>query len=56
MTKLVTAFSIVALGLAALAVVTPLMTRLASALVPLVLVGGLVAGVLRVVWAYTRRW
>jgi hypothetical protein len=44
------------IGLAALAVAGPALARLASALVPLVLVGGVVAAVLRLVWTYTRRW
>jgi hypothetical protein len=55
-TKLVTAVAALILGLGLLSVGAPLLARLAGALVPLVLVGGLVAGVLRVVWAYTRRW
>jgi hypothetical protein len=36
--------------------VTPALTRLAGALVPLVLVVGIVVAVLRVVWTATQRW
>jgi hypothetical protein len=39
-----------------LALAAPALGRLAAGLVPLLLVGGIVAGVLRVVWAVTRRW
>jgi hypothetical protein len=35
---------------------TPAITRLTGALVPLVIVVGIVAAVCRVVWAATRRW
>jgi hypothetical protein len=35
---------------------TPAITRLTGALVPLVLVAGIVVAVLRIVWAATRRW
>jgi hypothetical protein len=44
------------LGLAALVVASPTLTRLTSALVPLVLVVGIVAAVLRLAWSYTRKW
>jgi hypothetical protein len=35
---------------------TPAIARLTGALIPLVLVIGIVVAVLRVVWAATRRW
>jgi hypothetical protein len=35
---------------------TPAITRLTGALIPLVLVVGIVVAVLRLVWAATRRW
>lgn len=50
-----TLFLIVAV-LATVAVAAPALTRLLGALVPLVLVAGIVAAVLRLIWAYTRRW
>lgn len=40
----------------ALAVGAPVLTDLASSLVPLVLVVGVVLAVLRLVWFYTRPW
>jgi hypothetical protein len=56
MTKLISTLAIVVLGLAALAAVGPALAKLVAALVPLVLVAGIVAAVLRLVWFYTRRW
>lgn len=56
MTKLLSTLTIVVLGLVALAAAGPTLARLIAALVPLVLVVGVVAAVLRVVWTYTRRW
>ena len=56
MTKLLSTLAIMILGLAALAVASPALARLTSALVPLVLVVGVVAAVLRLVWFHTRRW
>jgi hypothetical protein len=55
-TKLLSTLAIVVTGLVALAVIGPTLTRLIGALVPLVLVIGVVAAVLRIVWTYTRRW
>ncbi len=52
--RLVTALVIGVAGLAALAAASPSLTRLISALVPLVLVVGIVVAVLRLVW--TRKW
>jgi hypothetical protein len=46
----------VVVGLWLLTAATPALIRLAGALVPLVLVVGVVVAVLRVVWAATRRW
>lgn len=43
-------------ALAALIAAGPTLTQLVGALVPLVLVIGVVVAVLRVVWAATRRW
>jgi hypothetical protein len=54
--KLVRAVGLVVVGLAALALAGPTLTRLTSALVPLVLVVGVVAAVLRLTWSYTRKW
>jgi hypothetical protein len=56
MTKLLSTLTMVVMGLVALAVIGPTLTRLISALVPLVLVVGVLAAILRVVWTYTRRW
>ncbi len=56
MTKLLSTLAIVIVGLAALAFAGPALTQLIDLLVPLVLVAGIVAAVLRIVWAYTRRW
>jgi hypothetical protein len=56
MTKLVTTLAVVVLGLVALGAVGPRITQLMGALVPLVLVVGIVVAVLRLVWFYTRRW
>jgi hypothetical protein len=43
-------------GLVILAAIAPILLRLAHALVPVVLLGGMVACVVRVVGFYTRRW
>lgn len=56
MTKLISTLAIVILGLVALGAVGPRITQLIGALVPLVLVVGIVVAVLRLVWAYTKRW
>ena len=56
MNNLISALVVLVAGLAALAVAGPALARLAGALVPLVLVVGIVAAVLRLVWAHTRRW
>jgi hypothetical protein len=56
MTKLVTTLAVVVLGLVALGAIAPRIAQIMSALVPLVMVVGIVAAVLRVVWFYTRRW
>ncbi len=55
MTKAVQTLALAAVGLVAIAAVGPALARLVSALVPLVLVVGVVAAVLRTVWFYTRR-
>ena len=54
MTKLVSTLAILILGLVALAAVGPRIAQIINALVPLVLVVGIVAAVLRAVWFYTR--
>jgi hypothetical protein len=56
MNKTVWTLLLVVLLLWLLIAATPALTRLAGALVPLVLVVGIVVAVLRVVWAATRRW
>lgn len=56
MSKLVGALVLGIVGLATLAAAGPTLTRLTSALVPLVLVFGIVAAVLRLTWSYTRKW
>lgn len=43
-------------GLVAFAAAGPALTRLIAAIVPLVLVAGIVAALLRLVWSYTRKW
>jgi hypothetical protein len=50
------ALAILMLGLIALGAVGPSIAAILNALVPLVLVVGIVAAVLRAVWFYTRRW
>jgi hypothetical protein len=54
--KLIGSLVVLVVGLAALAVAGPTLTRLASALVPLILVIGIVVIVLRLTWSYTRKW
>jgi|CZKG01.1.fsa_nt_gi hypothetical protein len=54
MTKLVSTLAIVILGLVALGAIGPRIAAMFAALVPVILVGGIVAAVLRVVWFYTR--
>ena len=54
MNKLISTLVIVVVGLAALAAAGPALAKLTAALVPLVLIAGVVAAVLRVVWFYTR--
>jgi hypothetical protein len=56
MTKLMQSLVVGIAGLVAVAVAGPALTKLASALVPLVLVVGIVTAVLRLAWCYTRRW
>jgi hypothetical protein len=56
MTKLISVLVTVVVGMAMVAIVAPRLAGLASALIPLVLVLGVVVAVLRVVWFYTRRW
>lgn len=56
MTKFISTLAIVVLGLVALGTVGPRIAQLVGALVPLVLVVGVVAAVLRLVWFHTRRW
>jgi hypothetical protein len=53
-TKLLSTLAIVILGLVALGAVGPRIAQLIGALVPLVLVIGIVAAVLRLVWWHTR--
>ncbi len=47
---------ILVIALAALVSAGPVLVELARALVPLVIVGGIVAVVLRLVFHHTRRW
>lgn len=47
-------FALIVVGLVALIAAGPTLACLADALVPLVLVVGIVVAVLRVVWFYTR--
>jgi hypothetical protein len=54
MTKLVSTLAILILGLVALGAVGPRIAQIINAMVPLVLVLGIVAAVLRAVWFYTR--
>ena len=56
MNKLLSTLAVVVLGLVALAAAGPTLAHLIAALVPLVLVVGVVAAVLRMVWAATRHW
>ncbi|MGA7705765.1 MAG: hypothetical protein WB998_12815 [Solirubrobacteraceae bacterium] len=54
MTKAVTTIVTVILVLLALGAVAPRIAQVVGALVPLVLVSGIVAVVLRAIWFYTR--
>ena len=54
MNKLIQTVLLVLVGLAVLAAASPALTRLSGALVPLILVVGIVVAVLRAVWFYTR--
>ena len=54
MTKLISTLALLVVGLVALGSVGPSLTRLVGALVPLMLVAGIVVAVLRLVWFYTR--
>jgi hypothetical protein len=54
MTKLVSTLLVVVVGLVTLAAAGPALAKLASSLVPLVLVLGIVIAVLRLVWFYTH--
>jgi hypothetical protein len=54
MNRLASTVLLVIVGLVALADAGPTLTLLVGALVPLVLVVGVVVAVLRVVWFYTR--
>ncbi len=54
MTKLASALLVVLAIVVLLAAVGSRIAEIISALVPLVLVGGIVVAVLRVVWFYTR--
>jgi hypothetical protein len=54
MTKFLSTISLVVVTLAALAFAGPALAKLVTALVPLVLVAGIVVAVLRVMWFYTR--
>jgi hypothetical protein len=54
MNRLTSALIWLVVGLVVLAAVAPTLLRLASALMPLVLVVGIVVAVLRMVWFYTR--
>ena len=56
MTKFLSTISLVVLTLAALAFAGPALAKLIAALIPLVLVVGIIAAALRLVWTYTRRW
>jgi hypothetical protein len=55
-TKLVSTLVLIVAGLVALAAVGPVLVKFISALVPLVLVVGVVVAVLRLIWMATRRW
>lgn len=54
MTKFVSTIAVVILGVVAIGAVGPRIAQIIGALVPLVLVVGVVVAVLRVVWFYTR--
>ncbi len=56
MNRLISTLASVMVGLVVITAATPALTRLAHALLPLVLVVGVVAAGLRVVWAAARRW
>ncbi len=49
-------YAIVLIGTVALGIVAPRIAVILNALVPVILIAGIAAAVLRVVWFYTRRW
>lgn len=55
MTRLTQTALLVLVGLVVLAAASPALIKLVSALVPLALVLGVLAAVLRIMWAATRR-
>lgn len=56
MNKLIQALLLGIVGLVVVAAASPTLTKLVHALVPLVVMAGVVVAVLRVIWAATRRW
>jgi hypothetical protein len=54
MNKLTQTAGLVVVGLVTITVASPALTKVAHALVPLVVVLGVVVALLRVVWWYTR--
>lgn len=54
MSRLTSALIWLVVGLVILAAIAPILLRLFHALLPLVLVAGIVAGALRAVWFFTR--
>jgi hypothetical protein len=56
MSKLAQTMLLGVVMLAALITAGPTIVRLTQALVPLVLVVGVVVGALRLAWCYSRRW
>ncbi len=54
MTKFISTLAIIMLGLVVLGAASHGIAQLLGALVPVILVAGIVAGLLRLVWFYTR--
>lgn len=56
MNRILSTAGMVVVGLIVITAATPALTKLAHALVPVILTAGVVVVVLRVVWAATSRW
>lgn len=56
MNKLLSTLALLACGLIVLLASAPALARLVNSLVPLVVISGVIAIAIRLVWWYTQRW